>query len=67
MLQDSWLFSGSIENIQMGFNEYDDDYILKICRVAGVDDLSAHPQGYDLEVKEEARPFRRPKASNKSG
>ena len=30
MLQDSWLFSGTIrENIQMGFNEYDDDHILK--------------------------------------
>jgi ATP-binding cassette subfamily C protein LapB len=54
MLQDSWLFSGSIrENIQMGFTEYDDDHILKICKIAGVDDfVGAHPKGYDLEVKE---------------
>ena len=54
MLQDSWLFSGSVrENIQMGFNEYDDAHLLKICKVAGVDDfVGAHPKGYDLEIKE---------------
>ena len=40
MLQDSWLFSGTIrENIQMGFNEYDDNHILNICKVSGVDDF----------------------------
>ena len=40
MPQESWLFSGTIrENIQMGFNEYDDEHILKICKIAGVDDL----------------------------
>ena len=28
MLQDSWLFSSTVrENIQMGFNEYDDEHI----------------------------------------
>ncbi len=54
MLQDSWLFSGSVrENIQMGFNEYDDEHLLKICKIAGVDDfVGAHPKGYDLEIKE---------------
>jgi ATP-binding cassette subfamily C protein LapB len=54
MLQDSWLFSGTIrENIQMGFNEYDDAHVLSICKVAGVDDfVGAHPKGYDLEIKE---------------
>ena len=54
MLQDSWLFSGTIrENIQMGFNEYDDEHLLKVCKVAGVDDfVGAHPKGYDLEIKE---------------
>ena len=54
MLQDSWLFSGSIrENIQMSFNEYDDDHILKICKIAGVDDfVGSHAKGYDLEVRE---------------
>ena len=54
MLQDSWLFSGTIrENVQMGFNEYDDEHLLKICKVAGVDDfVGTHPKGYDLEIKE---------------
>ena len=54
MLQDSWLFSGTIrENIQMGFNEYDDDHILNICKIAGVDDfVGAQPKGYDLEIRE---------------
>ena len=54
MLQDSWLFSGTIrENIQMGFNEYDDEHVLKICKVAGVDDfVGAQPKGYDLEIRE---------------
>lgn len=54
MLQDSWLFSGTVrENIQMGFNEYNDEHILNVCKIAGVDDfIGAHPQGYDLEIKE---------------
>lgn len=54
MLQDSWLFSGTVrENIQMGFNEYDDEHILKICKVAGVDDfVGSHPKGYELEIRE---------------
>ena len=54
MLQDSWLFSGTIrENIQMGFNEYDDEHVLEICKVAGVDDfVGAHAKGYDLEIRE---------------
>ena len=54
MLQDSWLFSGTIrENIQMGYNEYDDDHVLNICKIAGVDDfIGAHPKGYDLEIRE---------------
>lgn len=54
MLQDSWLFSGTVrENIQMGFNEYDDEHLLKICKIAGVDDfVGANPKGYDLEIKE---------------
>ncbi len=54
MLQDSWLFSGTVrENIQMGFNEYDDDRLLNICKVACVDDfVGSQPQGYDLEIRE---------------
>ena len=54
MLQDSWLFSGTIrENIQMGNNEYEDEHVLEICKVAGVDDfVGSHPKGYDLEIRE---------------
>ena len=54
MLQDSWLFSGTIrENIQMGFNEYDDDYLLNICKVAGVYDfVGPQPKGYEMEIRE---------------
>ena len=37
----------------MGFNEYGDDHILNVCKIAGVDDfVGAHPKGYDLEIKE---------------
>ena len=54
MLQESWLFSGSIkENIQLGFVQYDDEHILNISRIAGVDDfVSQNPAGYDLKLKE---------------
>ena len=54
MLQDSWLFSGTVrENIQMGFNEYDDAHVLEVCKIACVDDfVGSHPKGYDLEIKE---------------
>ena len=54
MLQDSWLFSGTVrENIQVGYNEYEDEHILKISKIAGVDDfIAANPKGYDLEINE---------------
>lgn len=54
MLQETWLFSGSVkENLQMGFYEYDDAHILDIAKVSGVDDfVASHPQGYDMELRE---------------
>jgi ATP-binding cassette subfamily C protein LapB len=54
MLQESWLFSGTVrENIQMGYNEYDDEHLLRVCKIAGVDDfIGSNPKGYDLEVRE---------------
>lgn len=57
MLQESWLFSGTIrENVQMGYNEYDDDHLLRVCKIAGVDDfVGSHPKGYDLEIKERGK------------
>ena len=54
MLQDTWLFSGTVkENLQMGFYEYDDAHVLNIAKISGVDDfVASHPQGYDLELRE---------------
>jgi ATP-binding cassette subfamily C protein LapB len=37
----------------MGFNEYDDEHVLEVCKIAGVDDfVGSHPKGYDLEIRE---------------
>lgn len=54
MLQETWLFSGTVkENLQMGFYEYEDAHILNIAKVSGVDDfVASHPQGYDMELRE---------------
>ena len=54
MLQETWLFSGSLrENIQMGYFEYDDQHLLNIAKLSGVDDfVSGHPSGYDMLLKE---------------
>ncbi|MDA9894722.1 type I secretion system permease/ATPase [Amylibacter sp.] len=54
MLQETWLFSGTIkENLQMGYYEYDDAHMLKIAKFSGVDSfISNRPEGYDLELKE---------------
>ena len=50
MLQETWLFSGTVkENIQLGFVQYDDEHILKVSKIAGVDDfVSRNPSGYDF-------------------
>ena len=54
MLQETWLFSGSIkENIQMGFVEYSDEHLLSIAKLSGVDDfVKQNPKGYDYILKE---------------
>jgi ATP-binding cassette subfamily C protein LapB len=54
MLQDSWLFSGTVkENLQMGFLEYKDDHILNIAKISGVDDfIGINQLGYDLQLSE---------------
>ncbi len=54
MLQETWLFSGTVkENLQMGYYEYDDAHLLNIAKVSGVDDfVASHPQGYDMELRE---------------
>ena len=54
MLQETWLFSGTVkENLQMGFYEYDDAHLLNIAKISCVDDfIATYPQGYDMELKE---------------
>jgi ATP-binding cassette subfamily C protein LapB len=54
VLQDSWLFSGSVrENILAGSATFDDSDMLAAAEIAGVSDfLSDHPDGYDLKVSE---------------
>jgi ATP-binding cassette subfamily C protein LapB len=54
MLQETWLFSGSIkENIQMGFAEYADEHILKVAKLSGVDEfVRGNPSGYDFKLRE---------------
>ena len=54
MLQESWLFSGTVrENLQLGFSEYSDEHIIAISKVSGLDDfISRVPNGYELVLKE---------------
>ena len=54
VLQDVWLFSGTVrENIASGSIRPNDEDLLKAGRVAGVEDFVArHPGGYDLKLAE---------------
>ncbi len=54
VMQESWLFSGTIrENIAAGAEQPSDDEVLEAAKQAGVHDfLADHPQGYDLKISE---------------
>jgi ATP-binding cassette, subfamily C, bacterial LapB len=54
MLQDVWLFSGSLRaNIAIGSAHPQDEAVLAASRLAGVDEFAArHPQGYDMMLAE---------------
>src|SRR6056297_2433269 len=54
VLQDVWLFSGTVrENIAIGARHARDTDILDASRIAGVEDFIArHPSGYDLMLAE---------------
>ena len=54
MPQDSWLFSGSIQdNITSGRSKFTDDDVLEVSRISTADEfISQIPQGYDFEIKE---------------
>ncbi len=56
VLQDTWLFNGSIrENIRYGKLEATDDEVLAAAKMAYVDHfVRTLPKGYDLEINEES-------------
>jgi len=54
MPQDSWLFSGSIQdNITSGQTKYTDEDVLEVSKISTANEfISLIPQGYDFEIKE---------------
>ena len=54
MPQDSWLFSGSIQdNITSGRSKFTDEEVLEVSKISTADEfISQIPQGYDFEIKE---------------
>lgn len=56
VLQDTWLFKGSIkENIAYGTKETTDEHIVAVAKAANADHfIRTLPKGYDTEINEEA-------------
>jgi ATP-binding cassette subfamily B multidrug efflux pump len=56
VLQDAWLFNGSIkENIRYGNAEATDEDVVNAARIANVDHVIHYlPNGYDMELNEDA-------------
>lgn len=56
VLQDTWLFNGTIkENIKYGKLDADDHEIIEACKTASVDHfIKTLPDGYDMVLNEEA-------------
>jgi len=54
MPQESWLFSGSIQdNITSGRSKFTDDEVLQASKISTADEfISQIPQGYDFEIRE---------------
>jgi ATP-binding cassette subfamily C protein LapB len=54
ILQDSWLFSGSVrDNIASGAPVCDDEDLLRSAEISGANDfLADHPSGFDLQLAE---------------
>ena len=55
VLQDTWLFEGTIkENIAFGNPNVTDEEIVKVCKMANVDHfIRTEPKGYDMVLNEE--------------
>ncbi len=56
VLQDTWLFSGSImENIRYGRLDATDEEVIRACKLAYADHfIKTLPGGYDMQINEEA-------------
>jgi len=56
VLQDTWLFNGTIrENIRYGRNDATDEEVVNAAKIANVDHVIHYlPKGYDMELNEEA-------------
>lgn len=56
VLQDTWLFNGTIrENIRYGRPSATDDEVVEAAKTAHADHfIRTHPHGYDMEINEEA-------------
>jgi ATP-binding cassette, subfamily B, multidrug efflux pump len=56
VLQDTWLFSGTIrENIRYGRTDATDEEVVSAAKIANVDHVIHYlPKGYDMELNEEA-------------
>lgn len=56
VLQDTWLFNGTIrENIRYGRGEATDEEVVNAAKIANVDSVIHNlPKGYDMELNEEA-------------
>jgi ATP-binding cassette subfamily C protein LapB len=54
MLQDVWLFSGTVrDNIAIGMPGASDDQILEAAKIAKADDfIKLHPLGYEMPIRE---------------
>ena len=56
VLQDTWLFEGSIkENIAYGRDDVKDEDIIEVCKSAGIHHLiKSQPKGYDMILNEDS-------------
>ena len=56
VLQDTWLFEGSIkENIAYGKDDIKDEDIIAVCKAAGIHHLiKSQPKGYDMILNEDS-------------
>lgn len=57
VLQDTWLFEGSVrENLVYNMKEVSDEELRRVCRACGIDDfIDALPEGFDTVLSEQTQ------------